>query len=66
MIADWNPISAVAGAARNLWSGNPNPASSVSAWPAQHPEVYALLSSVVIIAICAPVATRLLRQRTTD
>jgi ABC transporter DrrB family efflux protein len=65
VIADWNPISAVAGAARNLF-GNPNPASAVSAWPAQHPEIYALLSSVVIIAICAPIASRLLRQRTTD
>ena len=64
-IATWNPISAVAGATRNLF-GNPNPASAVNAWPAQHPEAYALISAFVIVAICAPIATRLLRKRTTD
>lgn len=64
-IANWNPISAVAGATRNLF-GNPNPASAVNAWPAQHPEAYAFIAAVVIIGICAPIATKLLRAKTTD
>jgi ABC-type multidrug transport system permease subunit len=37
-VADWNPMSALAAAARHLF-GNPNPAASVQAWPMQHPEL---------------------------
>lgn len=64
-IADWNPISAVAGATRDLF-GNPNPASSVDIWPAQHPVAMALLASAAILAVCVPLASALLRRRTTD
>src|SRR3974390_325585 len=48
-IADWNPVSAVTAGARNLW-GNPNPSSTIPAWPMQHPVEAALLWSVVILA----------------
>lgn len=65
VIADWNPVSAVAGACRDLF-GNPNPASASGAWPAQHPVLMSVLSAVVIIAIAAPVSSALLRRRTTD
>jgi ABC-2 type transport system permease protein len=41
-VADWNPVSAVNAAARNLW-GNPNPSASIHVWPMQHPAVAALL-----------------------
>jgi len=36
VIADWNPVSAVAGACRELF-GNPNPAKLTDKFPAQHP-----------------------------
>ena len=65
-IADWNPVSAVAGAVPGAVRQPEPGVVGERTLPAQHPEVYALLSSVVIIAICAPIATRLLRQRTTD
>jgi ABC transporter DrrB family efflux protein len=65
VIADWNPISAVAGATRELF-GNPNPAALGGAWPSVHPVAAAVLSSAVILAVCVPLATRLLRSRTTD
>lgn len=65
IIADWNPISAVAGSCRNLF-GNPNPAARTGVWPAQHPELVAILASLVIIGICLPVASRVLQKRTTD
>ena len=41
-VADWNPVSAVTAAARNLWA-NPNPSASIHAWPMQHPALAALL-----------------------
>jgi ABC-2 type transport system permease protein len=65
VVADWNPVSAVAGSCRELF-GNPNPASLTDAFPAQHPVAIALLWSVAIVAICAPLASRQLRKRTTD
>ncbi len=64
-IADWNPVSAVAGACRNLF-GDPNPAALSNSFPAQHPVFVAVAWSIVIIAVCAPLASRLLRQRTAD
>jgi ABC transporter DrrB family efflux protein len=65
VVADWNPVSAVAGACRNLF-GDPNPAALTDTFPAHHPTVVAIASSLVIIAICAPLASRLLRRRTAD
>ena len=35
-IANWNPVSAVASACRELF-GNPNPSATIPAWPMQHP-----------------------------
>ncbi len=64
-IADWNPVSAVTAACRHLF-GNPNPSASIHAWPMQHPVLAALLWSVALVAIFAPLATLLYRRRTTD
>ncbi len=64
-IANWNPVSAVTAAARELW-GNPNPSSTIHAWPMQHPVLASLLWSVAILAIFAPLATHLYRRRTAD
>jgi ABC transporter DrrB family efflux protein len=65
VIADWNPVSAVAASCRELF-GNPNPAALTDTFPAQHPLLVALLWSVAIIAVCAPLASRTLQKRTTD
>lgn len=65
IIAEWNPVSAVAGSCRELF-GNPNPAALSDVWPAQHPALMAVLSSVAILAVCVPIATGLLRRATTD
>lgn len=64
-IAEWNPVSAVAGACRNLM-GDPNPAGALGSFPAQHPVAMVLISSAILVAICAPLATWLLRRRTAD
>jgi ABC transporter DrrB family efflux protein len=64
VIANWNPVSAVTAAARHLF-GNPNPSASLSAWPMQHPVVAAVLWSLAILAVFAPLAARLFRKTTT-
>jgi ABC-2 type transport system permease protein len=53
-IAEWNPISAVVAACRDLF-GNPNPIAS-DAWPMQNPVLAAVLWCVLIIVIFAPLA----------
>ena len=64
-IANWNPVSAVTAAARQLFR-NPNPSATIDAWPMQHAVVASILWSVVLFAIFAPLASRLYRRRTTD
>jgi ABC transporter DrrB family efflux protein len=64
-IADWNPVSAVASAARELWH-NPNPSASIHAWPMQHPLAASLLWCAAILVVFAPMATVLYRRRTSD
>lgn len=62
-VANWNPVSAVVAAVRHLF-GNPNPSASIHAWPMQHPIEAALLWSLVILAVFAPLAVHLFRRRT--
>ena len=64
-IADWNPVSAITTASRQML-GNPNPSESIHAWPMQHPVLASLLWSFALIAIFAPLASTLYRRRTTD
>jgi len=59
--ADWNPISAVAAACRQLFGGSPAPA--VAAWPMQHPELATAAWSVALIAMFAPTAVYLYRRK---
>ncbi len=64
-IANWNPVSAVASALRVLF-GNPNPSSTIQAWPMQHPVAAAVGWSLLILAVSVPLAGRLYRRRTRD
>jgi ABC-2 type transport system permease protein len=61
-VANWNPVSAVAASCRNLF-GNPNPASSIGAWPMQHPELYALLWALGVLAVFGPLAVHLYHRK---
>jgi ABC-2 type transport system permease protein len=65
VIAEWNPVSAVAAACRVLF-GNPNPSANIDVWPMQHPVWASIAWSVLLIAIFAPLAAHLFRRRTTD
>jgi ABC-2 type transport system permease protein len=63
-IANWNPVSAVTAAVRHLF-GNPNPSSTIAAWPMQHPVLAAVGWSLIVIAVFAPLAAYLFRRKTT-
>ncbi len=62
-IANWNPVSSVTSAARQLF-GNPNPVAAHGPWPVEHPLAAALLWCGLLIAVCAPLASVLFRRRT--
>ena len=56
-IADWNPVSTLTQAIRELF-GNTSPALPPSdAWPMQHPVVYTLLWVAGILAVFIPLAS---------
>ena len=57
-LAEWNPMSSLAAACRGLF-GNPNPAASVDAWPAQHAVLAVICWSVAMIVVFAPLAVHL-------
>ena len=61
-VAEWNPLSSLAAACRQLF-GNPNPAATVQAWPAQHPELAVLCWSAAMLVVFAPLAVRLYRSK---
>jgi ABC-2 type transport system permease protein len=61
-VANWNPMSALAAASRELF-GHPNPAASVQAWPMQHPELAVIGWSAVLLAVFAPLAVHLYRRK---
>jgi ABC transporter DrrB family efflux protein len=64
-IAEWNPISALTQACRNLW-GNGDPAISSAAWPLHHPVGASIVWSIVLTSIFAPLALRAFRLRSKD
>ncbi|MFB7180846.1 ABC transporter permease [Streptomyces sp. NPDC056257] len=57
-VAEWNPISAVATAVRELCGNAGAEAPAGAAWPAAHPVAGALLWSVLLLALFVPLATR--------
>jgi ABC transporter DrrB family efflux protein len=60
-IADWNPLSAVTAAARELF-GNPGAVPAGAPWPLQHAVLAAVLWCAAIVAVCAPLAVRRYRS----
>jgi ABC-2 type transport system permease protein len=54
--AEWNPVSAVTQAARELFGNIPQGTSAPAAWPLQNPTLYTVIWIVAIIAVFAPLA----------
>ena len=65
--AEWNPVSAVTAAARDLFGNpDPNPNAPVSdAWSLQHPALYTLLWVVAVLVVFVPLANAQYRRTTT-
>jgi ABC-2 type transport system permease protein len=61
-VAEWNPMTSLAAASRQLF-GNPNPAAAVHAWPEQQPELAVLAWSIGMLVVFAPLAVRLYRTK---
>jgi ABC-2 type transport system permease protein len=56
LIADWNPVSALAAAVRQLIGSPAAPANG--AWPLEHPVVASLAWSALLLAVFVPLCTR--------
>ena len=63
VIAEWNPVSSLAQAMRELW-GNGPPAPPSAQLPLQHPVLATILWSLLLTAVFAPVALRAYALRT--
>lgn len=63
VIAEWNPISSLVQAVRELW-GNTPPVGPDAALPLQHPVLATFLWTIAITAVVAPLALRTFQRRT--
>jgi ABC transporter DrrB family efflux protein len=64
-IAEWNPISSLVQAVRELW-GNTSAVPADAALPLHHPVLTTVIWTVGITAVVAPMAIRAFRRRTQD
>ena len=62
-VAEWNPLSSLVQAVRELW-GNRAPVPSDAALPLQHPVLSTLIWTIGLTAILAPLALRAFKRRT--
>jgi ABC-2 type transport system permease protein len=63
-IAEWNPISSLTQAVRELF-GNTNPvAPPPDVWPMQNPELYTLIWVAIILVVFVPLSNRQYRKAT--
>jgi ABC-2 type transport system permease protein len=58
LFAEWNPVSSVTQAARDLFGNIPPGTREPTAWSLQHPVLYTLVWVVLIIAVFAPLSVR--------
>jgi ABC transporter DrrB family efflux protein len=64
-VAEWNPISSLTQAVRQLW-GNDYVLAEGAAYPMHHPVPFTIGWIVLITAVVAPLAIRTFRKRTQD
>jgi ABC transporter DrrB family efflux protein len=64
-IAEWNPVSSLAQACRELW-GNAPAVGPDAAWPLQHPVLMAVVWPLLLTAIFAPLALKAFQRRSRD
>jgi ABC-2 type transport system permease protein len=63
-VAEWNPVTTLSDALRELF-GNPNtPTQPGDAWSIAHPVAYTWLWIIGVVVVCAPVAVRVYQRAT--
>jgi ABC-2 type transport system permease protein len=62
VVAEWNPVSAVSQAARELFGNTSSVMPVPDAWPMRHPVPAALLWTALMLAVFIPLATRLYQK----
>jgi ABC transporter DrrB family efflux protein len=61
VVAEWNPVSAVTHATRELFGNGAGVRTPSDAWPISHPVLYTLIWGMVILAVFVPLSTRAYR-----
>jgi ABC-2 type transport system permease protein len=61
-IANWNPVSSLTQATRQLFGNTTPGAPRPDTWPLQHPSIYTLGWVVLILLVFVPLAVRLYRR----
>jgi len=61
-VADWNPISAIVAALRDLWGNSPTGAARGAGWSMENPGLYSLITIAVILAVFVPLSIRAYRK----
>ena len=56
--ANWNPISSITQAARELFGNTSPQLPPADVWPMQHPAAYSLIWIAIILAVFIPLAIR--------
>ena len=64
LFAEWNPVSAVTQATRELFGNIPPGTPQPDAWPLRNPVAYTLVWTVLLIAVFAPLSVRRYRRVT--
>ena len=64
-IAEWNPVSCLVQASRELWGNGPE-AGPDAALPLQYPVIFTIGWAILITAVMAPLAIRAFRRRSLD
>ncbi len=57
-IAEWNPVTTLANAARELFGNPTTNAGPHDPWSIAHPVAYSIIWAVGIVVVCAPLAVR--------
>jgi ABC-2 type transport system permease protein len=64
--AEWNPVTSLSGALRDLFDNPGGTPPADGPWSLQHPIAYTLIWAVAIVIVCAPVAIRLYQRSITS
>jgi ABC-type multidrug transport system permease subunit len=63
VVAEWNPVTAVAEASRDLFGNDAPPGfPPPGAWPGEHPVIYAAVCSILIVAVFMPLTVARYRR----